>query len=54
MYPKVMDYTPVRSLGFLNICMLGKYVCIVRYYSSKSESLQNIGINMAITFAMTS
>jgi hypothetical protein len=21
---KVMDYTPVRSLGFLNVCMLGK------------------------------
>ena len=42
MYAKVMDYTPIRSLGFLNVCMLGKYVCIVGYYTFKSEALQNI------------
>jgi hypothetical protein len=24
MYAKVMGYTPVRSLGFLNVCVLGK------------------------------
>ena len=54
MYAKVMDYTPIRSLGFLNICMLGKYVCIVGYYSSKSEALQNISIIMHITLTMTS
>jgi hypothetical protein len=35
MFAKVMDYTLVTSLGFLNVCMLGKYVCIVGYYSSK-------------------
>ena len=49
-----MDYTHVRSLGFLNVCMLGKYVCIVGYYSSKLDALQNMGIFMPITFAMTS
>jgi hypothetical protein len=54
MYAKVMDYTPVRSLGSLNISMLGKYICIVGYYSSKSEALQNMSLFMPISFIMTS
>jgi hypothetical protein len=33
LYAKVMDYTHVRSLEFLNICTLGKYVRIEGYYS---------------------
>ena len=28
MYAKVMGYTPVRSLGFLNVCMLGKQLAL--------------------------
>jgi hypothetical protein len=53
MYAKVKDYTHVRSLRFLNVCMLGRYVCIVGYYSSKSDALQNMNIFMPITFVMT-
>jgi hypothetical protein len=41
MYARVMDYTHVSSLGFLKICMLRKYVCILRYYSSKIRSTSN-------------
>jgi hypothetical protein len=28
-YTRVMDYTHVRSLGFLNICMLGKQLTLL-------------------------
>jgi hypothetical protein len=28
MYVKVLDYTPVRSQGFLNVCMLGKQLAL--------------------------
>jgi hypothetical protein len=28
MYAKVMGYTHVRSLGFLNVCMLGKQLAL--------------------------
>jgi hypothetical protein len=42
MYAKVMDYTHVRSLEFLNICTLGKYVRIEGYYSSKIRSTSKL------------
>jgi hypothetical protein len=44
-----MEYTPIRSLGFLNVYMLGKYVRIVGYYSSKIRITSKYKHNYAHT-----
>jgi hypothetical protein len=54
MYARVMNYTPVRSLGFLNVCMLGKQLSLLDVIPPKLEALQNIGLLKPITLTMTS